>query len=615
MKNYSFAKTAIVRTPLGEKQIDLTWEKIQDIFSRKENREALFLGSPNIYNALLSLEKGEAFQTEEDLKNLKASLYKYASRLSNRSTPFGMFATVAAVDINQETSLNISGSTLSRYTKYDMYFLGTLLPVLTRENVIRSVLKYSPNSSLYSVFDKYRYVEYYFKENIRFHKISEVEITAYLALILEKSKKGVLVKDLLTLLISDDVSQSDALEFINTLIDSQFIISELEFTVTGQDYFDKVLKIFYEDRFDFYEGHVIKKLVTNLKDKINNLDQNIFNDISSYQEIHQLLNNEMDNVDITKLFQVDSYRKINNGSIGFKTLKTLRPGITALNKIQSIYEKTTLNEFKRKFLERYEEYEQPLVKVLDPDIGIGYGNKSGAKSPLIDELVIGSKHANEKQITLDSKKMLFLKKLIQATKEHTLTIELTDEEINKFEENESLYPDTFSVFFNAFNEDGKEKVHLKSISGTSANGLIGRFSHLDTKILDLCNEIVSIENQLYPDKIIAEIVHLPQARTGNILYRNFKRDYEIPYLGNATVDQEHQITIDDLFISIVEGKLKLRSKRLNKEIIPRLSNAHNYSSNALYLFIIFYVIYKIKIHQDLILVGALYNMILIFYQD
>ncbi|WP_310557342.1 lantibiotic dehydratase [Flavobacterium sp.] len=582
MKNYSFTKTAIVRTPIGEKQIDLTWEKIQEIFSKKENREALFIGSPNIYKAMLLWEKGEAFQTDEDLKNLKGSLYKYASRLSNRSTPFGMFSTVAGVDVTSETNLNIAESTFGRYTKYDMYFLGSLLPILTKEDSIRSVLKYRSNNSLYTVFDKYRYVEYYFKDNVRFHKISEVEITEYLELIIEKSKNGILIKDLIPILVSDDISEQDSLEFINTLIESQFIVSELEFTITGEDYFEKLLRTFSEERFDFYEGHVVKKLVTNLKNKINELDQNTINDPSLYSEIHQLLEDEINNVDISKLFQVDSYRKIENGAIGFKTLKTLRPAISVLNKLQSSYENANLKEFKRKFQERYEEYEQPLVKVLDPDIGIGYGNKSGAKAPLIDELAITPNYSKERQVILDDKKSFLLKKLIQSTKNNTETVELTDEEINKFEENESLYPDTFSTFLNVFNENGKEKIYIKSISGPSANGLIGRFTHLDSKILDLSNEISSIESQLHPDKIIAEIVHLPQARTGNVLYRNFQREYEIPYLGNASVDQEHQIAIDDLYISINKmNRVVLFSKKLNKEIIPRLSNAHNFSSNAL----------------------------------
>lgn len=582
MKNYSFTKTAIVRTPIGEKQLDLSWEKILDIFSKTENREALYIGSPNIYNALVLWEKGEAFQTDEDLKNLKSSLYKYASRLSNRSTPFGMFSTVAAVEINSETSLNISQSTLGRYTKYDMYFLGSLLPIITKDSAIRSVLKYFPNTSIYTVFDKYRYVEYYFKENVRFHKISEVEITEYLELILEKSKNGVSINEIASAIKSDEISMQDALDFMNTLVESQFLVSELEFTITGADYIEHLLKTFSEERFDFYAAGVIKKLITKLKNKINVLDKNNINDPSLYIEIYNLINDEINNVDATKLFQVDSYRTLKNGSLGYKTLKTLRSSLTVLNRLQSRFENSNIVEFKRKFSNRYEDYEQPLVKVLDPDVGIGYGKQSGAKTPLVDELAIKPYYSNERQLVLDHKKTFLLKKLIQSTKENKTSIELTDEEINKFEETETLYPDTFSAFFNAFSENGKEKIHLKSVSGPSANGLIGRFSHLDSKILNLCNEISSIEDQLHPDKIIAEIVHLPQARTGNILYRNFQRKYEIPYLGNASVDQEHQISIADLYISINQmGKIILRSKRLNKEIIPRLSNAHNYSSNSL----------------------------------
>lgn len=582
MKNYSFTKTAIVRTPIGEKQTNLTWEKIQEIFSIKEHREALFIGSPNIYKALVLWEKGEAFQTEEDLGNLKGSLYKYASRLSNRCTPFGMFSTVAAVDITGKAKLDVAESKLGRYTKFDMYFLGSFLPILTKEAAIRETLIFTPNNSLYTVFDKYRYVEYYFKDNVRFHKISEVEITDYLQLILEKSKNGVTFSDLIPLLVSKEISKTDAYAFINTLVESQFLISELEFTITGGDYFEKVIATFSEDRFRFHEGNVILKLLQELKEKINVLDQNISNDPSVYAEIHRLLEVEINEVDIAKLFQVDTFRDFNEGSISFKTLKMLRPAITALNKLNQLQENVNLADFKKKFRDRFEEYEQPLINVLDPDIGLGYGKHSGAKTPLVDELALKPNYSKTRQVSINPKTSFLLKKLIHATKNGLESIELTDEDINTFEEDEKLYPDSFSVFFNAFTENGIEKAHLKSVSGPTANMLIGRFSHLDSKIESLCDEIVSIEEQLNDGKIIAEIVHLPQARTGNILYRGFKRKYEIPFLGNASVAKENQILIEDLLVSVNnQGKIVLRSKSLNKEIIPRLSNAHNFSSNAL----------------------------------
>jgi lantibiotic biosynthesis protein len=580
MKNHSFLKTAILRTPLGAIQTQLTLETIQEIFAQTHNREALFLGSPAVYHALVSWEKGGVLR-DDALQKLKTSLYKYASRLSNRCTPFGKFATVSTLKIEKETKIDIANSTLGRRTKYDMHFLGQLLPVLTTANAIREQLHYYPNSSLYTVFEKYRYVEYYFKDNTRMHKISEVEISDYLDLILEKSKKGILIHEIVSLLVSESVTEAEALEFINTLIASQFIVSELEFTLTGEDYFEKLVKTFSEKRFDCPDGQVVRTLINRLKNKINALDQNKSNDPALYLEIFQEINYQIETVTVEKLFQVDSFRKIANGTLGFNTLKTIRPAITAINKLQSIVENKRLKEFKTKFLARYEEYEQPLVQVLDPDVGIGYGKQSGAKTPLVEDLEIKGHEIPETPFSLDAKSKFLLRKLIQATKNNATQVVLTDAEINEFEENETLYPDTFSVFLNAFSENGDEKIHLKSISGASATSLIGRFSHHDTPILDLCNEIVAVENQLHPYKIIAEIVHLPQARTGNVLCRNFQREYEIPYLGNASVDQEHQIAIADLLVSVKNGKVVLRSKRWNKEIIPKLSNAHNYGHNSL----------------------------------
>ncbi len=581
MKNYSFATKAIVRTPLEPKKMDISWETIQDVFKNPKNREALFIGSPSIYKALELWEKGEAFQDESDLKNLKGSLYKYTSRMSNRCTPFGMFAHVSAIDMGPETKIDFENAAISRFTKYDMYFLGSFMPIITKENAIRNVLKYFPNNSIYTVFDKYRYVEYYFKKNARLHKISEVMATEYLDVVLKNATNGATISELAHYLISDEITEKDAVAFINTIIDSQFLVSELEFTLTGEDYFEKLIAKFNEERFAFHEAQVIRELIVNLKEKISTLDANVFNDPEKYQEIYRLLNQELDEVDESKLFQVDGYRNLPNATLSNKILKKLRNGVTALNKLQPVHEKGNLKEFKRKFSERYEEYEQPLIKVLDPDVGIGYGKQSGAKTPLVDELNIIPNYSNQKQVNLSPERAFLFRKLIQATQSGTKTIALTDEEINQFDEKERLYPDSFSVFFNMFHENNEEKIALSYVSGPSANGLIGRFGHLNENIMNLCNEISEKENALHPDKIIAEIIHLPQARTGNILYRGFQRDYEIPYLGNSSLDLEHQLLVDDLYVSVKNNRIILRSKRLNKEVIPRLGNAHNFSANAL----------------------------------
>jgi hypothetical protein len=80
---------------------------------------------------------------------------------------------------------------------------------------------------------------------------------------------------------------------------------------------------------------------------------------------------------------------------------------------------------------------------------------------------------------------------------------------------------------------------------------------------------------------MAEIIHLPESRVGNVLLRPVLRPYEIPYLAKAAVPEEFHIKVDDLMVSVKANQVVLRSKRLNKRVIPRLTNAHNYSYNAL----------------------------------
>jgi thiopeptide-type bacteriocin biosynthesis protein len=128
---------------------------------------------------------------------------------------------------------------------------------------------------------------------------------------------------------------------------------------------------------------------------------------------------------------------------------------------------------------------------------------------------------------------------------------------------------------------GELRLHVHGVSGPSGATLLGRFCHGDAALRAHVIAHLREEEALRPDVIFAEIVHLPGGRLGNILGRPMLREYEIVYLASGGADEAHQIRIDDLLVSVRGTRVMLRSRRLDREIVPRMTTAHNYSGAAL----------------------------------
>jgi thiopeptide-type bacteriocin biosynthesis protein len=128
---------------------------------------------------------------------------------------------------------------------------------------------------------------------------------------------------------------------------------------------------------------------------------------------------------------------------------------------------------------------------------------------------------------------------------------------------------------------GDPYVLLDGISGPSGARLLGRFCHVSAAVHDLVNDHLRAEEAQAPDAVFAEIVHLNEGRMGNILCRPVLRDYEIPFLGISGAPRDCQLPITDLLITVRQGHVILRSRRLNRQVIPRLTTAHNFRLRSL----------------------------------
>lgn len=70
-------------------------------------------------------------------------------------------------------------------------------------------------------------------------------------------------------------------------------------------------------------------------------------------------------------------------------------------------------------------------------------------------------------------------------------------------------------------------------------------------------------------------------RVGSFGVRPAKNKFEIPYLGRSGANIDRQIPIDDLRVSIRGDRIVLRSSRLGKEVLPRLTSAQNHGHRTL----------------------------------
>lgn len=558
---YKAFSTFLFRTPYFPVSAVTEFEKI---YNESVFKEMLQISSPDLCE---SMNKGEI--------KAKLSAYRYFHRACTRPTPFGLFAGCSIGNIEGDFSKIrlVEQGEYKRITRLDMNYICALIKQIERDTTIREQLYYYPNSSIYPVGSQIRYVAYHYHNSRRIHQIKQIENTEYIQNVLALAAGGALFSDIARSLVDSEITIDESTEFIHELIEAQVLVSELEPAVTNIKPLS--LLIFRLKRLQLINSQMINTLCE-IEELINRINlQPIGESVDIYHNVITGIEKTKIETDIKYLFQTDMFKPVQYATVSHRVLKEIQKAVLFLNKTTPPHTQTNLSRFKEKFAKRYKDREMPLLFVLDNELGIGYAeNTSGDISPLLDGLAL-PQTKSQSNISQTSLHSILLRKYKQSSQRY---IELTDEDIMNSEVEWNDMPPTISVLCEIL-QDNKEgcSCYIKSVGGMSAAALLGRFCHLDEKILNHTLAITKKEEQIQPNVIFAEIVHLPESRIGNIMLRPTLRSYEIPYLAKAGVSGNFEISPDDLYVSIKNDHILLRSKRLNKEIVPRMSNAHNYS--------------------------------------
>lgn len=237
-----------------------------------------------------------------------------------------------------------------------------------------------------------------------------------------------------------------------------------------------------------------------------------------------------------------------------------------------------LATFRERFAARYGDREVPLLAALDEETGIGYGAPTAlaaAGAPLLAGVNPMPSTDGPVWTPIDHH---LVDLLSRAVRTGARELDLGHEDLYPLRTpGQRPLPDALAVRATVM----AERLVVHEVSGPSGVPLLSRFSRLDQGIHDLVRAHVAAEEALRPDAVFAEVVHLPTGRSANLAARPPLRAYEIPVLGVPSVPPSHRIALADLRVSVIAGRVVLRSERLDREVLPRITAAHNWQMSAL----------------------------------
>lgn len=558
---------------------------ISKICKERVIKEAIYIASPVLYREMEKMLEGKITE-EKSINRILQSLLKYLLRASSRGTPYGMFAGVSMGTTADTTRIKISGQHLHKlHTRLDMDFLDKMIEALAKNPKIAPHLSYKPNSSWYRVADKVNYLETEMLKQTSTYNLSSVDYSEYLQEILNKAASGLNREGLYQCLETEDFSAEEIQNFIGELIDNQLLIHHLKSSPTSENALVELINkiaiiadktkdneiIGYQEQLKKINRTLSSDLFITEKEEILAGAVSIFFDTLDYQG---------------DFFQVDLSLSTLNNQINKNILIEISEQISEIALAMKIKQPDDLDKFKEIFLNRYEGQELPLNQVLDNEYGIGYGSAdshSAGISPLVNE-VNGGSFSSARVFSKDVVHDLVQQKLFDAIHLGSHNIEITQQDLTYLNQNKmASAPLADSAYIlgtiisgsTASVDQGEYNFLINAFTGPTSSAIITRFCYTDNQLYENVKNCIKREEN---DKsaIYAEIIHMPQSRQGNIINRPAFREFEIPFLTAGSVPIEKQINVDDLMIRVTHGKIILRSKKLNKTVIPRLTTAHNF---------------------------------------
>lgn len=525
---------------------------------------SLYVATPSFATRIANaVAEGEPLK-QKDI----AALTKYATRMGSRCTPFGAFVEVEAGTISGEKAMASATSESRCQLSLDgsvLYWLASHF-----EEKIKAaddcVLQLNP--TFIGNADAFQYIERVRSSSGFFFRFSAAEGSDALRRLSTMSEPSVQRAHLRTLLNGqDEYDAADIDSFIDELIEVDILRTTLEPPTVGnaQDALDSLLSsISLIDATD----QMVRELRVILS---------LMNECSTYDLPNRIeaIERSLEAIGVPfisgKAVVVDQIAVNAAAQIPAAIVQQAIQAADFLLDFMPPPKFELLTVFAEKFSDRYGDRLIPMLELFNPETGIAFDDipephdwfKDIALRPVGQ---LGTSSAGRRDIE-DAILALLGRQLAEVdlqSLEHLATVR---EDI----------PKTCSILMNPAvgGGDGSRKSVLVGMTQAGAGNLVARFAAKSPELASLYRKSQIIEDGLFPHAVVAEVIHVPDPRLWNVVTRPAQYRYQLVLSGAGSADGS-LISVTDLYVGCVDGRIFVWSKRLGKEIIPALGSAHNH---------------------------------------
>ncbi|MCH9684284.1 MAG: lantibiotic dehydratase [Deltaproteobacteria bacterium] len=539
--------------------------------------EALNLASPGLMAAQPRWDRDPDSRSG---RKFERAVTRYFVRMCSRPTPYGALSGVSLGTVGRRDCVELVPRAGYRVqARASTALLFEVQQRLEADPDVRARARYRSNTSVHRVGSELRFYAARSTAGQRTYVARKIEADEVVECVLQWAQRGATRAELAQRIDDDldiEASEAERHEYIDDLIDEQLLTSDLEPPLCSraplEPWLGSVQRVGAAElahdlramagtlarhpRLDAADGSARRRAATAIWPGLNGAP--------SHRRLH-----------------CDLFKPTREAQLSSAVLGRVKKGLEVLGRFARRRRGGRLQDFAAAFSQRFGQREVPLLHALDPDVGVGFPvGGSPQLPPLLAGVGSAPPPAAASPVPWDGRDRLLLGKLQGAWRTGACEIELTPDDLSALPAPEQLPLDAMVVKVQIDGAHGDEarppRIWIEHTLGPSWGRLLGRFANGQPSIVALMDAEAQSERAAHPGALVAELVHVPPAVSGDVLGRPHTRDYVIEYLGASEAGADRRLRLDDLVLCVRSGRVVLRSQSHDREVVVRVSNAHEH---------------------------------------